>query len=89
MEPVNFPESNHIFKKPDGLTEEQCGSVHALLGIDQKGVPVTITCWKLSRDEIDTIIETGIIWSYHWGHALQPNALGVKNPFRDNNDTSS
>jgi len=78
MEAINFPESNFVFTPPDDL--EDCGSVNAFIGTSQYGTTI-ITCYELTREEIDTLIETRKLWLYHYGNGLQPHAPSVNHPF--------
>lgn len=82
MELTNFEESNIVFDKPDSMTYEECSAASAWMGPTEDGNIVTITCWKMTQEELEEFQKTGRIWVYHWGPSLQPHSLGTRNPFK-------
>lgn len=83
MIPANFPQVNMIFTKPDGLSDEECGSLPAYVGDASDGTPCIVSCWSLSPEELDQIQETGTIWLSVVGNQMPPVALFSDNPFGD------
>lgn len=81
MTPTSFPESNNYFDKPNDMTEEQCGVLSTFQGNDINGLPVIISCWKPSKEELEEINRTGRVWVFHYGGYLQPHAVSGTNPF--------
>jgi hypothetical protein len=49
MIPTSFDESNHVLDKPKDMAREQCDALSVFVGQTQDGLPVVISCWKLSR----------------------------------------
>lgn len=52
MLPVDFPEKNFVYTKPEGWTDEQCSDLAVWKGnvaIDEAGntAPAIISCWQL------------------------------------------
>lgn len=81
MELSSFDEANFVFDKPKNMTYDECSPASCFVGRDVSGQDLVITCWKLTKEEVDEIINTGRIWCYHYGTNLQPHALSGKNPF--------
>jgi hypothetical protein len=46
-----------------------------------KGVPVVISCWKLTQEEVQTLISTGRIWLTVVGKSMPPVSVSVHSPF--------
>jgi hypothetical protein len=86
MLPTDFPQRNKVYTKPEGWTDEQCGDLSVWQGqvpIDDQGnmAPAIISCWKLSKEDIEEIQRTGVIWlQVHVGNMI-PVSLFTENPF--------
>lgn len=80
MLPIDFPQQNKVYTKPEGQTDEQCMSlsVHKTI-ID--GVPTFISAWKPSYEDIEAIKAGKPIWLYIQSHSLPPASLQTENPF--------
>lgn len=86
MLPVTFPEQNTIYGKPEDMTDEQCVSLPAWKGdmlIDENGntAPAIVSCWKLSKEDLEEINLTGQIWLCVTGTQLPPVSVFTENPF--------
>lgn len=81
MLPTTFPQSNFVFTKPKDMTDEQCMSLPVCNTKDQEGFPVIISCWKLSKEDLETINKTGEIWLSITGRGMPPVSLFTENPF--------
>lgn len=81
MIPVQFKEANFTFTKPDNMTDEQCMSLPVFRGKDQGGIPVIISCWKLSKEDLDDINKTGQIYLSIAGDGMPPVSIFTENPF--------
>lgn len=81
MLPVTFEEQNLIFVKPGDMTEEQCGSLPVWAGKDADGVPVIISCWQPSREDLQELMETGRLWLVVTGSVQPPVRITTENPF--------
>ena len=59
MNPVDFPESNVAFGPPEGMTEDEVGTIPAylrqLLGGKYDGVKVVIVAWQPDEQELEMI----------------------------------
>lgn len=78
---IDFPESNFTFGKPKDMTDEQCASLPVWKGADQDGQPIIITKWQLSKEDLEEIARTGVIYIQIVGHRMQPIAPFTENPF--------
>lgn len=86
MLPINFKEANQVFKKPENMTDEQCMDLPCWKGltvIDEKGtkVPAIMSCWKFSKEDLENIKRTGVIWLSITGMGMPPVSLFTENPF--------
>lgn len=81
MWPASFPESNVALSKPKDMTDEECTPLSVFRGYDTEGTPVLISCWKLTKEEMEEISKTGRVWLCIYGHGMPPVALGTTDPF--------
>jgi hypothetical protein len=81
MIPTSFDESNIVYSKPENMSVNECEALSAFNGYAKGGGPVTITCWKLTKEEVDTLLKTGRVWSIVAGHNLMPQHLQINTPF--------
>lgn len=87
MVPASFDESNDLLDKPPSMTRDECEPVSILRATTPKGHPVLISCWKLTRQELDEINKTGRLWLTIYGDTMPPVALDVKKWFKtESND---
>jgi hypothetical protein len=87
MLPTTFKESNFVFTKPKDMTDEQCFDLPVWKGnapCDEAGnqLPVIISCWKLSKEDLEEIQNTGKIWLSITGNGMPPVSLFTDNPFK-------
>lgn len=85
MLPTTFEGQNLVFGKPANMTDEQCFSLPAWKGvipIDDKGttVPAIISCWRLSKEDMEEIQKTGVVWLSVIGDSLPPVSVFTENP---------
>jgi hypothetical protein len=86
MLPVSFPENNFVFTKPQGMTDEQCSDLPVWRGnvpVDEAGTmfPAIISCWQLSKEDIEEIQKTGRIWLSITATGMPPVSVFAENPF--------
>lgn len=86
MLPVTFDKANFTFGKPEGMTDEQCSSLHVWKGaapVDDNGtmVPCIISKWQPSKEDIEAIVKGDGIWLSITGRGMPPVALFTENPF--------
>ena len=58
MIPVNFPGATEI-KKPTNMTDEECSSVWAEIGVDSDHHHYIATVWKPNLEELNMLNEGG------------------------------
>ena len=77
MKPVSFEEVNLTLTKPEGLTDEECGS----LPICQTDDGRCVSCWELDAEERAKLLTTGRVYLSVWsGETQPPVCLTVDNP---------
>ncbi len=86
MLPTTFAESNKVFTKPKGTTDEQCYDLPVWYGsipVDEQGThwPAIISCWKFSKEDLEEIQRTGCIWLSITGVEMPPVSLFTEHPF--------
>ena len=66
MKPIDFKGANVNMTKPEGMTEEQCGSMpvlHAIVDLGPtKSISSFTSCWELSDEDIDNILRERKVW---------------------------
>jgi hypothetical protein len=68
MKPIEFKEQNRVLTKPEGMTDEQCGSLPVRA---ENGV--CTSCWKMTFKERLNALFFGKIWvSVLTGTQTQP-----------------
>jgi hypothetical protein len=72
MKPIQFKEQNVTY------TAEGCNDLPAHKAADQ-----IISCWKLTKEELEQINKTGVIWFSVMGQSQPPIWLGTENPFKE------
>ncbi len=79
MEPTSFDEENLVLGPPPGVSEEDCQSlsVHRAEGPP----PMVISCFKVTKEELETISRTGRVWLIVWGVTMPPVILTADSPF--------
>lgn len=76
MIPTSFDESDAVLSKPNDMID--CEPLSIMRG-DMEGVgPVVISCWKITREELDEFNRTGRIWVCIPGVTQPPIALSAR-----------
>ena len=78
MQPIDFPQSNVIFKKPPDMTDEECGSAPAAM-VDGH----IILCWEMSDEELEQLKSSKKIFLGFFSNTLCPHYLTVNSPFKE------
>ena len=81
MIPTSFDESNHVLDKPPGMTYEQCQALSVWQGESSDGVPLVVSAWKPTREELESIKRTGRVWLIVLGQTMPPVSLEGTSPF--------
>lgn len=78
MEASSFNEANTVLDPPEGLSE-QCNSLNVLRTNLTNGIPVVISCWKLTEEELEEVNKTGRVYLMVCGESMPPvNLFGKK-----------
>lgn len=80
MLPASFDESNCVIDKPESMTRDECGALSAWQGTVD-GIPVLISYWKLTAEELEEVKRTGRVWLWVWGHSMPPVSMTGESPF--------
>lgn len=68
--PVGFQGSNAVYAAPKGMTQEECVDLPVFADDMQ-----VISCWRLTKEELANVMETGVVWISVWGHRVPPMQL--------------
>ncbi len=77
---ASFDESTGYLGRPSDMTEEQCDPL-SVAHASMDGTPVVVSCWKMTKDEIDEFHRTGRVWLIVAGQTMPPVSLTAINPF--------
>ncbi len=78
-----FNEENVVFDTPEGLTTVECEPISAWMGTIDNTTPAVISCWKVTKEELEEIQKTGRVWLYVMGNRMPPVHLTGIHPFTD------
>jgi hypothetical protein len=78
---ASFPEANVVLDKPDDMTREQCEPANVLRTVTSDEMPVVISCWKVTQEELEEIQRTGRVWLMVYGVTMPPVVLCGVRPF--------
>lgn len=81
MIPCSFPESNVALGKPEGWSDEQCSPLSVCCTATPDGMPVVVSCWKLTKEEWLEIEKTKRVWLLVYGETMAPVAVQTGSPF--------
>lgn len=81
MTPINFPEANFTFTKPEGWTDEQCSELKVCKTTDGNQMPVIISKWQLSAEDLKEINKTQSVYLMVVGSTQPPVSLHALSPF--------
>jgi hypothetical protein len=85
MDPIDFPEKNRVYTKPEGWTDEQCSDLPVWVGeVPQHGGSTTsaiISCWKPTAEDIQRIQNGEPVYLMICANAQPPASVFTGNPF--------
>jgi len=82
MLPFEFPESNDVLRKPADMTEEECSDLPIARFKYPDGMRGVCSFWKLNKEELEEIQQTGGIYILFVGDTHPPFHPQVENPFK-------
>ena len=78
----SFDESNCMMDTPQGVDPDQIIPLSVCFSVSMMWqVPVTVTCWKLTKEELENIQKTGRVWVTLMGHGMPPILPSGFSPF--------
>ena len=77
-----FDEDNAVLGPPVGCTDQEVYSLSVFRGPNSAGVPVVISCWKPTKEELAEINRTGRVWLVVQGETMPPVHLDGISPFK-------
>jgi hypothetical protein len=80
--PASFNESNGVLGCPQGLTEEQFSPLSICRGRIGE-LPVVISCWRLTPEELAEINRSGRVWLKTLGTNMAPTSVHGVSPMND------
>jgi hypothetical protein len=80
MNPIAFDEENALLDSPRGIPLDQCEPLPVYIG-KEKEHDVIISCFKLTREELDEVNRTGRVWLVVRGRIMPMVALDGISPF--------
>ena len=84
MRPINFEGANTNCTKPEGMTDDQCGTLPTEQGTTHDGFKNSNSCWMPNEKDIEAILAGKPVWLQVLG-AQPPVALFTIN---DNNEVN-
>lgn len=82
MIPVAFDEENAVLDSPPQIADI-CEPLSVWVGQSQTGIPLVISCWKVTLEEIIEIQRTGRIWLTVMGAGMPPVQVSGTKPFEE------
>jgi len=82
MVPTSFEKSNCILSPPEGVSLNDMGVLSAYTGKLPNGVPVIISCWKMTPKELKALETNGRIWLTVIGTETPPVLISPLSPFK-------
>ncbi len=80
MIPSAFDEENMVLEAPPDMDIEP---LSVWIGPNCAGIPIVVSCWKLTAKELEEIKLTGRIWLTVMGVAMPPVHICARNPFKE------
>lgn len=77
-EPIPFKEANTNLTR--GKNHESVCDLPVCRADTEVG-PVVISCWRLTKPEIEEVVRTGHVWLTVLGSTTPPVAVAAKSPF--------
>jgi hypothetical protein len=77
----SFDEANAVLDKPADMTRDECEPASVLRTETMSGQSVVVSCWKVTKEELEEIQRTGRVWLMSWGVTMPPSAVLGTRPF--------
>lgn len=81
MDCVSFPEQNITVGIGD-CDPAKVVPMPAWVGEDQRGDSMSVSCWKLTPEELVEVQRTGVVWQGIMGKGIPPSYVAAFSPFQ-------
>ena len=83
---VAFDEENSLLHPPPNMRAEDCETISVFQGTTSHGIPIVVSCWKLTKEELEEVKRTGRVWLTVLGVTMQPAVIEGISPFKEVGD---
>lgn len=80
---TSFDEENCVLSKPEDMSVDQCTCLSVFQGDSQDGIPLIISCWKPTKEELKEINKTGRVWLTVLGKTMAPVIMSGISPWKE------
>ncbi len=81
MIPAAFDQENGVLNPPIGMSSAECETLSVWRGVLENRMPVVITCWKVTKEELEEIQRTGRVWLTVMGTTMPPVIIEGASPW--------
>ncbi len=72
MKAVDFEHANITMQKPEGMSEEDCYDVRACVCLSTNDLPMVVTKWEITEEDIEKIRKMGGVYLGIVGSTMPP-----------------
>lgn len=83
LQATAFDEANCILSAPEGMTIDECEAINVWRGRNSEGTPVVISCWKVTKEDLEILLRTGRLYLVCAGDTMPPVILQSKHPWSE------
>lgn len=93
MKAIDFPESNFTYTVPQELPNdvdpESFYDLHCYKGVTADGLPLVLSCWEFTDEDIEFIVKNRKIWQMTYATRIAPMTLLCEHPFVEAPETAN
>jgi hypothetical protein len=78
--PTAFNGETRYLSSPEGIATDECAPLSIADVVDADGRRIVLSCWKLTKAELEEVNRTGRVWLGVWGVTMPPVWLVAHNP---------
>lgn len=78
---ASFDESNLVLNSPPDMNCDECQPLSVFRGFNKSQTPVVISCWKITKEELEEIQRTGRVWLTVIGETMPPALVSGISPW--------
>jgi len=87
MEATSFKEETRVLGPPPGVSEKEVHSLPVAM-VDYGDTPAVVSCWKLTKADLERIKKTGQIYLVICGRTMPPSIVMAENPIEEFDDVT-